>query len=283
MLQTTMAHQISFSEQGTPATSGLKTLQRNGMALTYMEAGRGTPPLMFIHGWVGDHTIFMPQFEHFSQTHHTLVVDLVGHGESDKPNRNYTVASFAQDLVWLCSQLGVTKPVIVGHSMGGNIALELAARYPDLPAAILLLDSVIFPLPGFKENALLPVEAALRGPAYREAIREAIAGLFLPTDDQVCKTRLMELAATIPQHVAWSAFHNHLVVHDASEFAAACKVPVGYIAATSPMADLAQFRALCPQLVASQVMQAGHFAPLVAADQINTMIERFLAINVASH
>jgi hypothetical protein len=49
------------------------------------------------------------------------------------------------------------------------------------------------------------------------------------------------------------------------------------------MADLAWFRSLCPQLVTSQVMQAEHFAPLVAPDQINAMIERFLAINVASH
>ncbi len=49
------------------------------------------------------------------------------------------------------------------------------------------------------------------------------------------------------------------------------------------MADLAQFRSLCPQLVTSQVMLAGHFAQLVAPDQINAMIERFLAINVASH
>jgi hypothetical protein len=71
--------------------------------------------------------------------------------------------------------------------------------------------------------------------------------------------------------------------NDASASAAACKVPVGYIAAINPMTDLTQFRSLCPQLVTSQVMQAGHFAPLVAPNQVNTMLERFLATNVASH
>ncbi len=69
--------------------------------------------------------------------------------------------------------------------------------------------------------------------------------------------------------------------NDASASAAACKVPVGYIAAINPMTDLTQFRSLCPQLVTSQVMQAGHFAPLEEPDQINAMIERFLAIKVA--
>jgi pimeloyl-ACP methyl ester carboxylesterase len=264
-------------------TSSLQTFQSDGVRLAYTQAGSGTPPLVFIHGWAGDHTIFTPQFAHFSQTHRTIAVDLRGHGQSDKPEQNYTIAGFADDIAWLCAHLGVTKPVIVGHSMGGNIALELAARHPDLPAAIILLDTVVFPLPGLKENALLPVEAALRGPGYRQAIRQAISGLFLPTDDQACKTRLMERAATMPQHVALSAFQNHLITYDASAFAAACKVPVGYIAATNPMADLAQLRSLCPQLVTSQLMQAGHFAPLIAPDQVNAMIEGFLASNVASH
>jgi pimeloyl-ACP methyl ester carboxylesterase len=241
----------------------LHTLQRDGVRLAYTQAGTGAPPLVFLHGWAGDHTVFTLQFAHFSQTHRTIVVDLRGHGQSDKPEQNYTMAGFAEDIAWLCYHLGVTKPFIVGHSMGGNSALELAARYPDLPGAILLLDTVVFPLPGLKENALLPVEAALCESAYREAIRQAFSGLFLPTDDQACKARLMESAATTPRHVALTAFQNHLINYDASEFAAACQVPVGYIASTNPMADLEQFRSLCPQLVTSQVMQAGHFSLVV--------------------
>lgn len=262
-------------------TARLRTLRRDGITLAYTQTGGGKPPLVFVHGWAGDHTVFTPQIDHFSQNHRTIAVDLRGHGQSDKPMQNYTMAGFADDIAWLCSQLDVTKPVIVGHSMGGNIALEIAARYPNLAAAIILLDSVVFPLSGLKENVLRPVEAALHGPDYHEAIRKAIAGLFLPTDDEACKIRLMENAATMPQQVALSTFQNHLISYDASELAARCKIPVAYIAAANPMTDLRRFRSLCPQLVTGQVMQAGHFAPLVAADQVNAMIERFLAIKVA--
>ena len=269
------SRQVSNTKQ-----ADLRTLKREGVALAYTDEGLGTPPLLFIHGWAGDHTMFNLQFAHFSPTHRTIAVDLAGHGASDKPFRSYSMTSFAQDIAWLCMQLNVVKPVIVGHSMGGNIALEVAARYPDLVAAILLIDSVVFPLPGLKEQVLLPLEAALRGSAYREAMRQGIARLFLPTDDQVWKARLMELAVTTPQHVALSAFQNHLITYDAGEFAAVCKVPVGYIAASSLMSDLVQFRSLCPQLITSQVMLAGHFAPLVVSDQVNAMIERFLALNV---
>lgn len=263
-------------------TDRLHTLRHDGVRLAYTQAGSGTLPLVLLHGWAGDHTTLMPQFEHFSLAHRPIVVDLRGHGQSDRPEQNYTLAGFADDIAWLCSHLGVTKPVIVGHSMGGTIALELAARYPDLPAAIVLLDSVVFPLPGLKEKVLLPVEATLRGRTYREGIREAIEGLFLPTDDQERKTRVIERAMTTSQHVALSTFQNHLIDYDASASAEACQVPVGYIAATNPMSDLARFRSLCPQLVTGQLMQAGHFAPLLVPDQVNSMIEGFLANVVAS-
>ena len=57
-----------------------------------------------------------------------LSSDLRGHGRSDVPHQDYTMAAFADDLAWPCTELELTKPVVVGHSMGGNVALKLAAR-----------------------------------------------------------------------------------------------------------------------------------------------------------
>jgi pimeloyl-ACP methyl ester carboxylesterase len=68
------------------------------------------------------------QFDYFGRTHRAVAVSLCGHGASDKPVQEYTVAGFADDLAWLCDQLRVVKPVVMGHSMGGNVAFELAGR-----------------------------------------------------------------------------------------------------------------------------------------------------------
>ena len=108
----------------------------------------------------------------------------------------------------------------------------------------------------------------------------------LPQDHVRAALRVMEdapegISRHRPQQVALSTFQNHLIDYDATESAAACKIPVAYIATANPTADLERFRSLCPQLVTSQVMLAGHFAPLVAPDQVNAMIERFLAIKAA--
>jgi len=98
----------------------LEQLMRDGVALAYTEAGSGGPPLLLVHCWCGDHTHLDPQFEYFSRSHRVIAVDLRGHGVSDKPVQDYTMAGFADDLAWLRAQLGLAKPVVVGHSMGGT-------------------------------------------------------------------------------------------------------------------------------------------------------------------
>jgi len=69
---------------------------------------------------------------------------------------------------------------------------------------------------------------------------------------------LAEMSKT-SQHVAVPAFRNHLLDYDASRVARACRVPIAYIAASNLMADLGQFKQLCPQLVTAQTIGSGHF------------------------
>lgn len=68
--------------------------------------------------------------------------------------------------------------------------------------------------------------------------------------------------------------------YDASRAARACRVPIAYIAASNLMADLGQFKQLCPQLVTAQTLGAGHFSPLEVPEQVNAMLERFVQISL---
>ena len=163
----------------------MQRLERDGVALFYEEAGEGEPPILLVHGWCCDHSYFSPQFEHFaSRGHRAVAVDLRGHGRSDKPRHGYTMQTFADDLAWICDRIELERPVVVGHSMGGIVAFDLAARYPDLPRAVAMLDAAVVlragaraAIPGFLEE--------LRCPGYREALRGYVANsLFIPTDDQ---------------------------------------------------------------------------------------------------
>jgi pimeloyl-ACP methyl ester carboxylesterase len=255
----------------------MKKLTRDGVALAYDEAGRGDPPIVLVHCWTCDHTSFAPQFHHFSSAQRVIAVDLRGHGESDKPRQAYTVAGFGDDLVWLCRELGVAKPVVIGHSMGGNVALEVAAHYPDFARAIIMVDSCIVPPPALIEN-LKGAAEALRGPDYRETSRQIVESVSLPTDDQERKTRLKDIMSSAPQHVMSSSFDEHILLWDGAAAAAACKAPALYIGAAAPLSDVNRFRELCPQLMVGQTVGAGHFNNQEVPEQVNAMIERFLTI-----
>src|SRR2546421_7580614 len=112
----------------------------NGLSLYYESAGEGDPALLFVHGWCCDHTAFRPQFDHFARTHAVTALDLRGCGLSDCPESGYDIPDFADDLARFCAAVGIDKPVVVGHSLGGMIAVELAARHPSVPRALVLVD-----------------------------------------------------------------------------------------------------------------------------------------------
>src|SRR6516164_11078004 len=123
----------------------MQCLRRDGVALKYRELGTGASPIILVHGWTRDHTFLQDQLEHLSRLHRVLAVDLHPHGQSGTPKRRYTPADFASDIHRLCTTLKLPPARIVGHSMGGNVALELAAIYPARVSAICLIDSVVFP------------------------------------------------------------------------------------------------------------------------------------------
>jgi pimeloyl-ACP methyl ester carboxylesterase len=258
----------------------VELLTRDGVALAYTEAGTGAPPLLLVHGWCGDHTHLAPQFEYFSRTHRVVAVDLRGHGVSDKPVQEYTVAGFANDLAWLCDQLRLAKPVVVGHSMGGNVAFELARQLPDLPAVVVALDSAIvrpdWLIPEARQHA-----ARLRGPDYRKVQRRYAEEFFLPTDDAHLKARLIDGFSSLPLQVTLSAWEQHLLVWDGESAAAACRVPALLISSGTPLSDLPRFQELTPQLVTGQTVGAGHFITLLVPEQVNAMLERFLAVSLS--
>ncbi len=117
-------------------------LDRHGAGLCFEDVGAGAPPLVLIHDLGSDHSSFAPQIEHFRRKHRVVAVDLPGHGASDKLEKEYSIPGLADDIAWLSYELGVYAPFVVGHGLGGMIAVEVAAHYPDLPAAVVALDSL---------------------------------------------------------------------------------------------------------------------------------------------
>jgi pimeloyl-ACP methyl ester carboxylesterase len=260
----------------------MRQLDRDGVALYYEEAGEGEPPVLLVHGWCCDHTYFAPQVEHFVERGHRVVaVDLRGHGKSEKPHQRYAMQDFADDLAWLCQRLEFTKPVVVGHSMGGIVAFDLAARYPHLPSAVAMLDAAVV-LPSAARAAIPGLLEELRDPDYRNVLREyASRALFIPTDDEQREERILQSMSSTPQHVVVSAFEG-LRDYDPTEAAGGLAVPGVYIAADElqPRSDMTRFHEMFSDIQYGKTVGSGHFCQLEVPEQVNAMIERFLVVTL---
>lgn len=102
--------------------------------------GEGPDPLVCLHGITAQHRAFNGLARYLSPSRPLAAVDLRGRGDSQKPERGYGLDAHASDAIQVLDHLGLESAVLVGHSMGGFVALQTALRYPDRVRAIVLLD-----------------------------------------------------------------------------------------------------------------------------------------------
>ena len=103
-----------------------------------MEAGTGRPVLM-LHGLGGTKISFLPTVAALAPDFRMIAMDAPGFGDSDKPIGSYDAAFMARWAVSLLDSLGIERADVLGHSMGGRIALELGMRHPDRVRGLMLM------------------------------------------------------------------------------------------------------------------------------------------------
>jgi pimeloyl-ACP methyl ester carboxylesterase len=107
--------------------------------LHYRDWGGAGRPIILLHGLASSCRIWDFTAPLLAERFHTFALDQRGHGLSDKPG-SYTFAEVTGDLVGVIDALVLERPIIVGHSWGGGVAVQFAADYPDIPSAIVLVD-----------------------------------------------------------------------------------------------------------------------------------------------
>jgi 3-oxoadipate enol-lactonase len=114
----------------------------NGIQLAYARRGDG-PTLVLLHGFPLDHHLWDEVVPLLEDTFDIILPDLRGFGESTTIDSQYSMDDYASDIVGLLDQLEIQKAAIVGHSMGGYVALAFARLYPDRVSGLGLVSSQV--------------------------------------------------------------------------------------------------------------------------------------------
>ena len=115
-------------------------MREQAVDLFYEEKGEGEP-LVLIHGFPFDHTLWDDVTEPLARHAHLILPDLRGFGKSPAPDGVYSMRLMAEDIAALLDRLGIQKAILAGHSMGGYVSLAFAQAYPEHIAGLALITS----------------------------------------------------------------------------------------------------------------------------------------------
>jgi pimeloyl-ACP methyl ester carboxylesterase len=121
-------------------TYPLDKFRVHGHDRAFVKVGSG-PVVLLLHGIGMDHTSWLGTIPKLAEDFTVIAPDLLGHGESDKPRADYSIGGYANGMRDLLAILGVGRATIVGHSLGGGIAMQFAYQYPQMAERVVLVCS----------------------------------------------------------------------------------------------------------------------------------------------
>jgi pimeloyl-ACP methyl ester carboxylesterase len=117
-------------------------LAPDGVEIAYTVQGEGEPALVFIHCWACDQEFWREQVEVFAQDYQVVTLDLPGHGESGRDRKHWSVGGYSMDVQAVVDTLALGDLVLIGHSMGGPVALASYPLLADRARGVIAVESL---------------------------------------------------------------------------------------------------------------------------------------------
>lgn len=149
----------------------------DGTKLVCEVGGQGGVALIFLHGWCGDRQYWKHQVNAFAPDFRVVAMDQAGHGESEKGRSKWSVAGLADDVVSVVKALDFNRVILIGHSMGGPVALGAAKQMPDKVMAVIGVDTLQNAETEMRQDLAAQILQQLTAD-FPETMRSMIGGLL---------------------------------------------------------------------------------------------------------
>jgi pimeloyl-ACP methyl ester carboxylesterase len=231
--------------------------------------------LVLVHGWTCDLTFWRENAPELAKKMRVVLVDLPGHGKSDKLEIEYSMDLFARAVDSVLRDAGVERAVLAGHSMGTPVVRHYLRLFPARTAGLVSVDGALRPMVSDPEQAKAMV-ARFEGPDYRESIGGMVDGMFPPEADPELREATKKSMQSAPQHVAVGAMRAML--DPAIWKDDPIDVPLLVVNAESPYRPddyEAQVRRIAPKMDYRTMEGVGHFLMLEKPAEFDAIVAEF--------
>ncbi len=246
----------------------------NGARLEYIDEGRGDPPFIFVHGWGCDLRSWEPQVRDLSRDHRCVAVNLRGRGNSE------TVPPFdpsqaADDVAALSEELALGPAIVVGHSLGGLVALLLNDRRPELVRGVVMGDS---PITAAREGRFARAVDAVTQAGSMGPVAESVESFFTEETSEEIRELVREMVLGCPGEVGAGMLSQGEVFVERMEelIREADRKPCMALWAEEPRGDPRWLREVTTFLRQEPIAGAGHFFQLEQPEVTNALLRAFV-------
>ena len=260
-----------------PQKPEMRVATLDGAKIRYYDLGntKAKNALVFVHCWTCNVEFWKDSYRAFPN-YRVIAMDLPGHGESDKPKTDYSMEYFARAVNAVMENAGVSKGVLVGHSMGTPITRRFYELYPNKTLGLVIVDGALLP---FGDRAQIEGFFEPLFKDYKSGAPAFIDGMLQPAWPDVRPFIRTSMLAT-EGYVAQSAMKQML--DDSYATHGTINLPVLALMAPNPMwpSDLeARYKAVAPKLEFQKWSGVSHFLHMERPAEFNGQVKAFIIRN----
>jgi pimeloyl-ACP methyl ester carboxylesterase len=247
-------------------------MEPDGVHIAYRVYGEGDPAIVLIHGWATDANYWYRQIDPLKAKYTVVAVDLAGHGASTNNRAEWSMGNYGEDVATVVRRLPNPQVILVGHSMGGTVALEANRRIGDRVIGIIVVDALksvgLAPLPQAEiDKRVAPFRTDFIGSVRKYAAEE----LFEKGADPVLVQKVAYDMSLEPPEVGVPSLQA-LLSMDFKTVLPDIKVPVLAINSDLGATDVARIRKSLPAFKADVIPHTSHFLMMEVPDKFNPLL-----------
>jgi pimeloyl-ACP methyl ester carboxylesterase len=246
----------------------------DGLHIEYRTYGHGDPAIILVHGWATDANYWNAQFGPLKTKYTVVAVDLAGHGASSKSRTDWSMGNYGEDVATVARQLHNQQMILVGHSMGGTVALEAARRIGDRVIGVIVVDALkSIGLPPTAQPEIEKRVAPFRTDFIGSVRKYVTEELFEKGADPLFVQKVAYDMSLEPPEVAIPSLQA-LLSMDFATVLPDIHVPVLAINSDMGTTDEKRIRKLLPTFKAEVIPHTSHFLMMEVPEKFNPILLR---------